>query len=169
MTNILNWATTNNSERPNNFSSDEYIILSVNITDVLNNMHVGFKLDIKDESGGINAISNRLSLAIEHFMAKKPMDYPEVGYSIHNKTIDFTNGRHRTLAAFKMGHDYIPMFVSKLNIKEFKSLIRTTPIDDSLKTFLKSKENEYNRDEWKSYMIENRNSKKTKKKINKND
>jgi hypothetical protein len=152
MINTLNWATTNNSERPNNFSSDEYVLLNVNILDIINNMHVNFKLDLNDENGGANAIGKRLPLAIKHFLSKQPMDYPEIGYSSHSKTIDFTNGRHRTLAALKMGHEVIPMFVCKSDIKEFKALVRTTPIESNLKNFLESKENEYNKEKWKNNM-----------------
>jgi hypothetical protein len=56
------------------------------------------------------------------------MDYPEIAYNSTLKTADYTNGRHRALAAYQLGHEYIPMFVSKYGLEEFKRLVRTREV-----------------------------------------
>ena len=98
-----------------------------------------FKLDIFDSNGGKNAIGDSLNKAKEHFISGEPMDYPEVSYSLYNKTIDFTNGRHRSAAAFQLGCDYVPMFIYKGTLDGFMSLVRTKPIEQSPTSFLKNK------------------------------
>lgn len=121
----INWSNQENAERPYNFNDDSYVVLNVKIEDVINNMDKDFKLELNDSSGGKNAIGNRLKMAKEHFIKGEPMDLPEVGYNKYTGKIDFTNGRHRTVAAYQLGHEYIPMFISKDSIKQFKGLVDT--------------------------------------------
>jgi hypothetical protein len=139
MNEIMNWATTENSERPNNFSSLDYILLNVNVVDIFSCMDDDFKLDIYDCLGGKNAIGNRLDRAKEHFISGEPMDYPEVAYSSYSKKINFTNGRHRSVAAFQLGCNYVPMFIYKETLADFMSLVRTKPLEQSPKEFLNKK------------------------------
>lgn len=121
----INWSNQENAERPYNFNDDSYVVLNVKIEDVINNMDKDFKLELNDSSGGKNAIGNRLKMAKEHFIKGEPMDLPEVGYNKYTGKIDFTNGRHRTVAAYQLGHEYIPMFISKDSIEQFKGLVDT--------------------------------------------
>lgn len=121
----LNWANKENSQRPSNFDSEDYIILNVNVLDIMNNSENDFKLDPYDAIGGKNAIGNRLPYAVEHFVDGRPMDFSEAYYSPYKKKVGFDNGRHRAVAAFQLGHDYIPMFVFKENIDKFKEIVRT--------------------------------------------
>jgi hypothetical protein len=141
--NRLNWATKENAERPNNFESDNYVLLQVNILDIMNNGEHDFKLDPFDRTGGKNAIGARLSYAIEHFKSGLPMDYPEAYYSKYKNNVGFDNGRHRAVAAFQLGEEYIPMFVFFDGIDDFKSIVRTKPIEinniENVHTFLKKK------------------------------
>jgi hypothetical protein len=121
----LNWATRDNAQRKINFDDKNLVVLNVNIKDVFDNGGRSFRLDLDDELGGRNAIKDRLPRAKEHFKRGGAMDLPEVGYNEATGTIDFTNGRHRTAAAYQMGYEYIPMFVSKDGLDEFKKLVRT--------------------------------------------
>lgn len=121
----INWSNQENAERPYNFNDDSYVVLNVKIEDVINNMDKDFKLELNDSSGGKNAIGNRLKMAKEHFIKGEPMDLPEVGYNKYTGKIDFTNGRHRTVAAYQLGHEYIPMFINKDSIEQFKGLVDT--------------------------------------------
>jgi hypothetical protein len=123
----LNWATEDNAERPNNFTRPEYQVLQVNIKDLFANMDDDFTLDIQDSSGGKNAIGDRVKKAVDHFKAGEPMDYSEVSYSQYTKKINVDNGRHRALAAFQLGKEYIPMFIYKKNIDMFKKIVKTKP------------------------------------------
>ena len=121
----LNWANKENSQRPSNFDSEDYIILNVNVLDIMTNSENDFKLDPYDAVGGKNSIGNRLPYALEHFVDGRPMDFSEAYYSPYKKKVGFDNGRHRAVAAFQLGHDYIPMFVFKENIDKFKEMVRT--------------------------------------------
>ena len=123
--NEINWSNESNAERPYNFEDDNYVVLNVKIEDVINNMAEDFKLDLNNSTGGKNAIGNRLAMAKEHLLKGEPMDYPEVGYSEYTGKIEFTNGRHRTVAAYQLGHDYIPMFIYKDTLEKFKEIVKT--------------------------------------------
>lgn len=126
----LNWAKAENSERPNNFEDTRYVLLQAKVSDIFKGAEDDFTLDINSTDGGKNAIGNRLERAKEHFVSGLPMDYPEVAYSPYKKCISFTNGRHRTLAAFKLGEEFVPMFVFKENLDKFKELVETKPMNE---------------------------------------
>jgi hypothetical protein len=57
-------------------------------------------------------------------MAVEPMDYPIVDFNFLDE-VDFSNGRHRTLAAAQLGCEYLPMLVYNENLDEFKKNVRT--------------------------------------------
>lgn len=121
----LNWANKDNAQRPQNFDDKEQIILLVNIKDTFDNGPSGFNLDVDAEDGGSNAIKDRLPKAKEHFQSGKPMDYPEIGFNMSLKTVEYTNGRHRAVAAYQLGKEYVPMFVSKDGLSQLKKVVRT--------------------------------------------
>lgn len=122
---VFNWATRDNAEYKQIFDSKDVVRLLCNIEDVIKNMHSGFKLDLHSKLGGDNGIGERLPNAKRHFELGGAMDLPEVGYNDWSGTVDFGNGRHRTVAAYQLGKRYIPMFVAKEGLDEFKKLVRT--------------------------------------------
>lgn len=136
---IINWSNEDNAERPNNFHSEDYVILNVSVKDCFKHMHYSMVLDLDSENGGDNAIGNRLERAKEHLLSGNPMDYPEIGANDRNDVIDFTNGRHRSMAAYKLGEEFIPMFVYKPTLDKFKRLVETKPLDNDINNFLNSK------------------------------
>ena len=163
MKNYLNWATPENAQRPNNFTDENQILMQVNVLDVMNNGESDFKLDPYDITGGENAIGNRLAHAREYFKEGHPMDYSEVHYSKYRKSIGFDNGRHRAIAAFHLGHEYVPMFVYKDGLDEFKKLVRTKPIEEnktlSIEEFIKNRNpKNFTREELHNYVINTFNS-----------
>ena len=121
----LNLANSNTAKNKQIHKDDDFVLIHANIEDVFKHMASGFKLDLKSETGGKNAIKNRLLGAKKHFESGEPMDPPTVGYNEYSKTIDFTDGRHRTAAAYQLGEKYIPMFVYKDHLKSFKKLVKT--------------------------------------------
>ena len=133
----LNWATPDNSERPDNFKDKRYTLLQVKISDIFKHVEDDFTLDINSEDGGKNAIGNRLDRAKGHFLSGKSMDYPEVAYSPYKEAISFTNGRHRTLAAFKLGEEFVPMFIFKKELEKFKELVETKSMNPIEKNKIK--------------------------------
>lgn len=120
----LNWADETNAIRPENFVDDDYVILNCNIEDTFKHSHKDFTLDIHSDTGGVNSIGSRLSNAKQHFLNNSPMDLPEISYTEHNHGIAYINGRHRAVAAYKLGYEYIPMFVHMENIDKFKKIVR---------------------------------------------
>jgi hypothetical protein len=154
--NKLNWATKENAVRPNNFDADHYELLHVNALDMMNNAENDFKLDPYDRTGGENAIGIRLPYAIEYFKSEQPMDYPEAYYSKYTKKVGFDNGRHRTIAAFQLGEEYVPMFVYTDGIDEFKKLVRTKPVNpDNIEEFIEKKSpRNFSRKEFFNYIFE---------------
>lgn len=120
----LNWANRSNAQYNPVFDSNDVVLLNVNVEDVINNMSRDFRIELNAKDGDNNTIAARLSNAKEHFKSGAPMDYPEVGYNSWSRTVDFSNGRHRTVAAYQLGYRYIPMFVSKDGLEEFKKIVR---------------------------------------------
>jgi len=99
--------------------------MNVNIEDMFKHMDSDYTFDVNDETGGANANAHRLDKAMKHFDANEPMDLPQVAFNPWNHTVEFVNGRHRSLAALKKGQQYIPMFVAKHGLDEFKKRVRT--------------------------------------------
>lgn len=121
----LSWATRDNAQQSKMFDNDDYITMNVNIEDVFKHMDPDYAFDTKDETGGTNANAHRLDKAMRHFDANEPMDLPQVAFNPWNKKVEFVNGRHRSMAALKKGQMYIPMFVAKHGLAEFKKLVQT--------------------------------------------
>lgn len=154
--NNLNWAIKENAIRPNNFDVDHYELLYVNVIDMMNNTEKDFKLDPYDRTGGENSIGVRLPYAVEYFKSGQPMDYPEAYYSKYTKKVGFDNGRHRTVAAFQLGEEYVPMFVYTDGIDEFKNLVRTKSVSpDNIEEFIEKKSpRNFSRQEFLNYILE---------------
>lgn len=121
----LNWATKDNAEYKPQYDSKDTVKLMVNVEDVMRHAGSGFRLDPHDPTGGKNAISNRLPRAKAHFQSGGPMDLPLVGVGHTGKSTFISNGRHRMIAAFQLGHEYVPAFVYKDDLENFKKLVRT--------------------------------------------
>ena len=121
----LSWATRDNAQQSKMFDNDDYVVMNVNIEDVFKHMDSDYTFNVKDEKGGANANPYRLDKAMRHFDANEPMDLPQVAYNPLNKQVEFINGRHRSFAALKKGQIYIPMFVAKQGLAEFKKLVKT--------------------------------------------
>ena len=127
----LNWADKSDAIRSGNFDNNDLVLIQLHIVDVFSKCHREFALDVNSEDGGRNKIGNRLGWAKEHFSSGYPMDLPEIGYNKRSNTIDFDNGRHRTLAAYQLGSEYIPAFVAKDSIEAIKGLVRHKPLEYS--------------------------------------
>ena len=128
----LNWANEDNAKRNYNYKSNNLVMLEVKIEDLMNHTFSNQKLDLNDPNGGENAKPIRIEKAKEHFLQGNPMDLPEVGCNDSGTAIGFTDGRHRTLAAYQLGADIIPMFVEKENLENFKKMVETRNIQPKL-------------------------------------
>ena len=128
----LNWANEDNAKRNYNYKSNNLVMLEVKIEDLMKHTFSNQKLDLNDPSGGENSKPERIVKAKERFLQGNPMDLPEVGCNDSGTAIGFTDGRHRTLAAYQLGADFIPMFVEKENLDSFKKMVETREIENKL-------------------------------------
>ncbi len=128
----LNWANEDNAKRNYNYKSNNLVMLEVKIEDLMKHTFNNQKLDLNNPNGGENAKPERIEKAKEHFSQGNPMDLPEVGCNDSGTAIGFTDGRHRTLAAYQLGADFIPMFVEKENLDSFKKMVETREIENKL-------------------------------------
>ena len=128
----LNWANEDNAKRNYNYKSNNLVMLEVKIEDLMKHTFSNQKLDLNDPNGGANAKPIRIEKAKEHFLQGNPMDLPEVGCNDSGTAIGFTDGRHRTLAAYQLGADFIPMFIEKENLENFKKMVETRDIQSKL-------------------------------------
>ncbi len=128
----LNWANENTAKRNYNYKSNNLVMLEVKIEDLMKHTFSNQKLDLNDPSGGENSKPERIVKAKERFLQGNPMDLPEVGCNDSGTAIGFTDGRHRTLAAYQLGADFIPMFVEKENLDSFKKMVETREIENKL-------------------------------------
>ena len=68
-------------------------------------------LDINSKTGGTNANINRIKRLYSHIENGGFLDPPLIGYNDVINKISFTNGRHRTFVAYKLGYKKIPFYV----------------------------------------------------------
>lgn len=125
----LNWAMDSDAaENPRALEDEQFVILNCNIRDVLSNMKPDVRLDPDHVNGGENAIGDRLAKATDHFKRGGNMDLPAVGASEYHDHVSVDNGRHRMVAALRLGHEFIPMLVWIENLDKFKELVKTKPV-----------------------------------------
>lgn len=135
----LNWANENTAKRNYNYKSNNLVMLEVKIEDLMKHTFISQKLDLNDPNGGENAKPIRIEKAKEHFLQGNPMDLPEVGCNDSGTAIGFTDGRHRTLVAYQLGAEFIPMFVEKENLENFKKMVETREFEHKLNNVKKNK------------------------------
>ena len=107
-----------------NGTFDDASIVWVDIEDVFKHTESDFTLDVNDPKGGKNSIGDRVSKAKAHFM-KDYMNPSEIGYSSWTKSIVFSDGRHRLVAAYQLGERFAPVIVPNSEIASVKSLVKT--------------------------------------------
>jgi hypothetical protein len=107
----------------------EYTILNANIEDMFRLTDRYSRLDLKDPTGGENAIGKRIPRAADHWKSGGYMDPAEVSIndspSRINHPVSIGNGRHRLYVAFQMGHQYAPVLIHNDEVAKFKKIVRT--------------------------------------------
>ena len=107
----LGWAKQQQTQDDSNM-----VIVWAHIEDLFNHTVHGYELDPTDPTGGKNSIGDRAARAKAHWTGGGHMDPSDI--FVHpNGLVDWGNGRHRAVAAFQMGHEYIPVLVEKDNMK----------------------------------------------------
>lgn len=126
----LNWAYGKNADKAsgssrNDLKSSDYEIVWVDIKDLFNKTGSQQKLDVDDPRGGENSIGNRVATAKEHWANGGFMNLSIVGWNDYFNSFDFTDGRHRLVAAYQLGERWAPILVDYMSIDKLKELVRT--------------------------------------------
>ena len=106
----------------NDQTSGKYTLMMANIEAIFANTESGFTLDVKHETGGENAIKGRISRATKHWEEGKYMNPSTIGYNRYTRAINFEDGRHRLVAAYKMGHEEAPVLVPNEDVEQIRAL-----------------------------------------------
>lgn len=116
----LKWDT--NNPRP-----QDYVVKVVNIESLMGNTNPIQKISLSavTKSDDENIIGDRVSRAKEHWLSGGEMDMSEVGYGEYSKMVEFTDGRHRLIAAYQLGERYAPVLVDKVTVEAFIGLVDT--------------------------------------------
>lgn len=131
----LNWAVGPNSGKASSISRNQqkkHKVIWLPIKDVFSKVERGFKLDIDDPKGGANAKPERIERAKEHFLSGGYMDPPEVGYNDWFRSIVFTDGRHRLVAAYQLGAKKAPFVVDSDSKEDILELIGKDTVEEGI-------------------------------------
>ena len=80
-----------------------------NIRELFNKTPKKYRLDPDDPTGGKNKIRDRVARAIQYWKDGGRMD-PSI-VAIHNRSVNFIDGRHRLVAASQLGETEAPVVV----------------------------------------------------------
>lgn len=101
------------------------ILIRVNIHELFSKTPKSYRLDPDDPSGGKNKVGDRVDRAIQYWKDGGRMDPPIIG--VHNRRVNFLDGRHRLVAAVQLGEAEAPViFVPADNFQEAKELLNIT-------------------------------------------
>lgn len=106
----------------NDQQSGKYTLMMVDIRALFANTNSDQKLDVLDGGGGENEIQGRVPRAIKHWRKGGHMNPSTIGYNKYHKTIDFEDGRHRLVAAYKRGETTAPVLVPNGDVETVKQL-----------------------------------------------
>ncbi len=123
----LRWAIHDKIEHAKGWNkkdqtSGKYTLMLINIEALFAHSPSGFEMDVKHETGGENAIPGRIDRALKHWDAGNYMNPSTVAYNEWSKTIDFEDGRHRLVAAYKKGHEEAPVLVPNEHVEKIQEL-----------------------------------------------
>ena len=123
----VNWAIDTNIDKALPWSkkdqtNDDYKLIWVDIRKLMAAVTSDFRLDLDDPEGGPNVIKGRIEKAIDHLQQGGHMDPPLV--SLGYNGIDFTDGRHRLVAAYRLGDKTAPIIVPKEQAKKIMELLK---------------------------------------------
>ena len=126
----VEWAIGNNIEHASRLGrkdqqSSEYETLWLNIDDIFHYTDKSQSLDVRSHTGGENSIGSRVEMAKQFWLGGGKMDLAIIGWNEHFNNLQFTDGRHRLVAAYQLGDHWAPVLVEKNSIEKIKDVVRT--------------------------------------------
>ncbi len=99
------------------------VLRIVNIQELFSKTPKKYRLDPADPTGGKNKIGDRVATAVQHWQDGGRMD-PSI-INITNKQVNFTDGRHRLVAAAQLGEIEAPVIIAPSNhLKQASEILR---------------------------------------------
>lgn len=122
----IKWAIEDNSIHAlKNYSHrDDFIIVWLNPTEVINNTDPQMRVDSTDSA---NHIGNRMHRVISHVNDHQYLDPPIIAYDRYTASdykIIVDDGRHRIAAMKKLGIDKFPAYIMKDDLPLLKKVIK---------------------------------------------
>ena len=126
----LNWAVGPNINHAygaikNDLNDPDYMVVWVDIKDLFDKTYSQQRLNVDDPTGGENSIGNRVERAKEFWHKGGYMNPSLVSWNDYCKCFDFSDGRHRLVAAYQMGERWAPIVIDKESTGKLKELVKT--------------------------------------------
>lgn len=108
-------------------SLQDYSIFFVKIRDLINGIDFGemkgIALNPKVLFNGVDERDWRIAKILNHWEKCEYIDPPEICMDCYSQNIDFSDGRHRTIAAFHLGEEKIPVIIHYTLFKNISSIL----------------------------------------------
>ncbi|KKM82479.1 hypothetical protein LCGC14_1319100 [marine sediment metagenome] len=124
------WAVGKDKEHASNTAKNDLLdpdneLVWVEIKDLFDKTEEQQRLDVEDPVGGRYSIGNRVERARDYWQEGGYMDPPLVGWNDYKQTFNFTDGRHRLVAAYQLGERWAPVIVDRESVEKLRELVRT--------------------------------------------
>lgn len=106
-----------------NTESEDFTTITVDIKKLFDNTIDMQRLSTKG-TGGPNAKQFRIKNAKQFWEQGGHMDLAVISYDSYHKRIQFTDGRHRLVAAYQMGEKNAPVLAYTKNLDKLKALLK---------------------------------------------
>lgn len=111
----VRWAVDDNADKAQDWMNRKIndphrVVVWVNIRDLFKHTDSDQQMDINDPTGGRNSIGRRVENAKSHWFRGGYMDPSDI-YVNQDGKVHFTDGRHRLVAAYQLGHRYAPVII----------------------------------------------------------
>ncbi len=107
----------------NDLQDPNYKLMWLNIKDIFGATEKFQRLDPTSRTGGPNTIGDRIKMAKQHWADGNYMNLSIIGWNDYTNAFNFTDGRHRLVAAYQMGERWAPVLVDKNSVNKVEELI----------------------------------------------
>lgn len=127
----LKWAIGSNINHATQLTrkdleNPETDLVWINIKDLYNQTSKNQRLDINDPDGGKIGLSGRVQRAKEHWLEDGFMDPSYIVWNRYENVFNFSDGRHRLVAAHQLGEKWAPVIAAnKETAEKLRELVKT--------------------------------------------
>jgi len=126
--NNIKWATGKHVDKglsvhQHNINSGDFTMINVDIKKLFSKTIDMQQLNPDVADGGSNAKNFRIVNAKKFWEDGGYMDLAVISFDSHHKLIQFTDGRHRLVAAYQLGQKTAPVLAYNKNLDKLKGLL----------------------------------------------